>query len=482
MVGLSYQGQEVGIVFSFLKSFKKLLNELLLEDCIAIVVWDKGRSKRRKELYPGYKANRIRSEEDAQQYEKIVLPQIKRIKEIVKCLGVPQIEADHVEADDIISVLVNKNTDVFEKILIVSPDKDMHCLLRENVVCYNPMSEETFTADDFYQKTDGLWPAQYVSVKALAGDASDNVPGVHGIGIKTAISMIREFRDLDTLFQGYKGKWKEALDAERDNIKLYEEVLTPAASLDTIENKEIVIESLSKIWDGWFDDMRVKEICDDLGFKSLLENWKEWSEIFYRLNKELAGYRLNKLESEYENCSKCALQEHRKHVVFGFGTGKEEYMIIGESPGRNEDEVGKPFIGDAGQLLTNMLRRNNLLREMFYITNSVLCFPLKSDGVKLIKRDPADKELEACGERLRRQIQIIKPRLIIVLGNVAIRQVLGLTGKDAKVGKMRGLINSVIGKVYVSYHPASLLYDNSHLLEFYDDWAKIRKIIYGKPE
>lgn len=483
VVELQYKGEEVGIIYNFVKILRKILLKLLEDDeGICIVVWDKGKSKYRRELYPDYKANRKMTDEDYERYKNKVVPQIQKIKEILFYLGMPQVEADDTEADDIIGVLVEKNKENFDKILVVSPDKDMYSFLRENVILYNPISEKFYDLQSFYKDFDSLSPQQYVFVKALAGDPSDNILGVEGIGIKTAVNLIKQYGTVENLFNNCEGKWKDKLIEERNKIEVYVKVLSPVLELSQLENRVGVEQSFLEMFNNYFEEVKVKEIFSELGFVSLLDIWNDWVDIFLRLNKMLASFKLERLEQEYVNCQKCTLCQYRKNVVFGEGTGCENYMIIGESPGRKEDEIGKPFIGDAGQLLMDMLEKNNLCREMFYITNAVLCFPVNAEGVKLVKRDPSDKELLACKDRLKKQIKILRPRLIILLGNYAVAQVLDFNKKDVKVSKMRGLMNSSVGKCYVTYHPASFLHnrdDGNRLMEFYNDWKEISRIIHS---
>src|SRR3989339_484511 len=118
---------------------------------------------------------------------------------------------------------------------------------------------------------------------------------------------------------------------------------------------------------------------------------------------------LNKLNIEMKACSKCALRNGRIQVVPGDGSAEAQIMFIGEGPGKKEDELGKPFVGAAGKFLDEMLSIINLKREEVYIANTVKCRPPEN-------RDPLLEEKDACWPWLLKQINIIRPKLIVTLG------------------------------------------------------------------
>ena len=150
---------------------------------------------------------------------------------------------------------------------------------------------------------------------------------------------------------------------------------------------------------------------------------------------------------ELKNCTACELCKTRTQVVFGKGPSHPLLFLVGEGPGEEEDRLGEPFVGKAGQKLDKILSYIGLNRDEVYITNSVLCRPPDN-------RIPKSEELLACRARLFHEIQTLKPRLIIALGKTAFTQ---LTGKAPKV-TLRKLLNSeftVEGiRTRVTYHPA----------------------------
>lgn len=159
-------------------------------------------------------------------------------------------------------------------------------------------------------------------------------------------------------------------------------------------------------------------------------------------------------------CQKCAnLAASRKNVVFGVGSIDAELMFIGEAPGADEDEIGEPFVGRAGQLLTKIIQTMGLTRETVYIANILKCRP-DTPGQDFGNRPPTEEEMARCLPYLHAQIDLIKPRAIVALGGTAVD---GLFGKVPGVGitRMRGRWREYRGiPVMPTYHPSYLLRPN----------------------
>jgi len=148
------------------------------------------------------------------------------------------------------------------------------------------------------------------------------------------------------------------------------------------------------------------------------------------------------------DCRRCRLCQGRTQVVFGVGDSKARVVFIGEAPGADEDRLGEPFVGRAGRLLNEMLRAIRLRREDVYIANILKCRPPGN-------RDPQDDETAACLPFLRRQIELIGPRVIVTLGRVAARHLLGTT---APISSYRGRWTTwQATPVLPTFHPAYLL-------------------------
>ena len=148
-------------------------------------------------------------------------------------------------------------------------------------------------------------------------------------------------------------------------------------------------------------------------------------------------------------CAACPLYQARKHTVFGVGDVTARWLFIGEGPGGREDELGEPFVGQAGKLLDNMLLAIGLKRDQFvYIANIVKCRPPGN-------RNPQHTEAEQCRPYLLRQIALVQPRLIVALGKVAAQNLLA-TGDS--IASLRGKLHDFVGiPLIVTYHPAYLL-------------------------
>jgi uracil-DNA glycosylase len=173
---------------------------------------------------------------------------------------------------------------------------------------------------------------------------------------------------------------------------------------------------------------------------------------------------LNKLICE---CQKCELGSTRNKFVFGSGNPDADAMVIGEGPGAEEDIQGEPFVGRAGQLLTDILKAIQFSRDEVYIANIVKCRPPGN-------RTPSTAEMEACIPFLERQIEIIKPKVILCLGLTA---ALGLLKKKDSLTNLRGKVfdyKSV--KVMVTYHPAALLRNPNWKRGCWEDVQQFKKL------
>ncbi|MHC5062670.1 MAG: uracil-DNA glycosylase [Planctomycetota bacterium] len=158
---------------------------------------------------------------------------------------------------------------------------------------------------------------------------------------------------------------------------------------------------------------------------------------------------LGSLAEQVAQCQKCKLHEGRKNVVFGEGSPQARVMFVGEAPGAREDEQGRPFVGPAGQLLTDIIEKGmRIPRAETFIVNVNKCRPPGN-------RDPEPDEVAACLPYLRQQVEIIAPRVIVAMGRVAAQNLLS---RNDPVGRMRGKKIEYQGiPVVVTWHPAYLL-------------------------
>ncbi|MGD0154207.1 MAG: uracil-DNA glycosylase [Thermacetogeniaceae bacterium] len=176
---------------------------------------------------------------------------------------------------------------------------------------------------------------------------------------------------------------------------------------------------------------------------------------------------LANLQQYCSQCHRCGLRENASGVVFGDGNPGARLMFVGEAPGADEDRLGKPFVGAAGQLLEKIMGSVELQRSDVYITNIVKCRP---PGNRLPKRE----EGEACFVYLVRQIELIQPRLIVCLGGLATQY---LVHKDARVTQVRGNVfekGSI--KIIPTFHPAAILRDANKKKPVWEDFKKIKEL------
>ena len=163
-------------------------------------------------------------------------------------------------------------------------------------------------------------------------------------------------------------------------------------------------------------------------------------------------------------CIECPLHESRTKVVFGEGPANAKIMLVGEAPGKNEDEEGRPFVGSAGKLLTNILQQAGLDRSEVYITNIVKCRP---EG----NRKPKKPEYTTCiGLYLNKQIELINPDIIGLMGNSANYALIG----KKNIKQIHGKIYELNERKYMAlFHPAAALYSRALLPQLNEDYSAL---------
>jgi uracil-DNA glycosylase len=182
-----------------------------------------------------------------------------------------------------------------------------------------------------------------------------------------------------------------------------------------------------------------KPIEQNISYGLIQEEWMNSTSID-ELNKNIC------------NCKKCPLGKTRTNFVFGIGNTDADVVVVGEAPGGEEDKQGKPFVGRAGQLLTDILKAINFTREEVFICNILKCRPPEN-------RNPLPEEIFHCEPYLFKQLELIKPRLILAVGTFAGQT---LTKTKEPLGKLRGKffdfhVGGINAKLMVTYHPAALL-------------------------
>ena len=166
------------------------------------------------------------------------------------------------------------------------------------------------------------------------------------------------------------------------------------------------------------------------------------------------------LEEEIKDCNKCKLCNNRNNIVLGCGNREADIMFIGEGPGADEDREGIPFVGKAGKLMNMAFEGIGIKRSNVYIANIVKCRPPSN-------RNPEEDEAQACLDYLRNQVLLVKPKIVVLLGSVALKNILG---KEYGITASRGNWIERKGILYMpTWHPAALLRDDNKKIDFWKD-------------
>ncbi len=179
---------------------------------------------------------------------------------------------------------------------------------------------------------------------------------------------------------------------------------------------------------------------------------------------------LDQLKSEVLSCTKCEISRLRKNVVFGEGPLDAPVMFVGEAPGEEEDIQGRPFVGKAGKLLEMAINSLGWARDNVYIANILKCRPPGN-------RNPLPEEISNCFPFLKRQIEIIKPKIICTLGGYSTSTLLGT---KTPISKLRGRLHSYSGSemgLFPTFHPAFILRNPSMKREFFEDLKKVKDMV-----
>ena len=254
----SSKGVPTRAVYVITNMLLKILKEKSPE--FIAMTWDAKGPTFRHELYREYKANRPPMPED-------LSTQVPYVRRLVDALGLPQLEVQGFEADDIIATLAKYfGEKLGKKVVIVSGDKDLMQLISENVVIWDPMKDETTDLKLFSERY-GIEPSQFKDVLSLAGDTSDNIPGVPGIGPKTAVKLVTEYQSVENLLERLdslkKGRLKERLLEAKEKLPLWKKL----TSLDSRVPVNLDLETYRK---RQMDEKALLELFRELDFESLI--------------------------------------------------------------------------------------------------------------------------------------------------------------------------------------------------------------------
>lgn len=187
-------------------------------------------------------------------------------------------------------------------------------------------------------------------------------------------------------------------------------------------------------------------------------------------NSDVAGFDWEQLAEAVSGCKRCGLHATRTQTVFGVGRRDAKLMVIGEAPGAEEDRQGEPFVGPAGQLLNAMLRAIGLRREDVYIANILKCRPPNN-------RDPRPEEAATCTPYLNRQVELLRPRVMLAVGRIASQWLLQT---ELPIGRLRGQVSRYGDAgipLVVTYHPAYLLRSPQDKAKAWQDLCLVRDLV-----
>ncbi len=256
-------GTPVNAVYGFVTMFMRLIKNINCDYCV--VLFDAKRNNFRNEIFKDYKANRAEIPEQ-------LIPQFSLIHQAVKAMNLAYVLQEGYEADDLIATYAKQAVENGDEAIIVSSDKDLMQLIRDGVTFYDGMKDKFFTAADVKEKF-GVYPPQVVDVQALAGDKTDNIPGVPGIGLKTAAELINQFGSLQQVLDNAESikqnKRREIICQNRQSAEI-------SLRLVTLKNDVPVEHSLAEFKCLPPDAETLLAFTDNLGFKSIHSKLEKW--------------------------------------------------------------------------------------------------------------------------------------------------------------------------------------------------------------
>ena len=368
-------GLPVGAVSGFCNMLFKLLEDSKSKDnkdkpTHFAVIFDSARKNFRNEIYSDYKGNRSDAPDD-------LIPQFEYIRKSVLAFNLPSIELLNYEADDLIATYVEQILEKGAKATIVSSDKDLMQLYKKNVRIYDPMKNKFINEEDVNKKF-GVKADKVIDVQALAGDSTDNVPGVPGIGVKTAAELIKEYGDLENLLKNAKkikqNKRRETLIENKDKAIISKKLVTLKKDVP-VKNQieEFVLKEIDR--EKLFNFLREMEFNRLLSSAISTYGETEFSQTKNEINNEKKNskiskenYFLIKTEDEVKDWLKAAeeigefaidtettsLDAHQTNLVgisISYAIGKACYIPISHKDYKNLNEekiikILKPFLED----------------------------------------------------------------------------------------------------------------------------------------
>ena len=405
-----------------------MLNKIINEEnpTYIMVAFDKGKTFRH-EKYTDYKGGRMATPDELKM-------QFPVAKELVKAMGINYYEIDNYEADDIIGTFAKKcnNNKDFDAV-IISSDKDLLQLITDEVEVklLKTSGSIRMTREEFIN-TYGIEPKRMVDLKALMGDASDNIPGVKGIGEKTAISLLKEYGTLENLYNNIdsvKGKVKEKLEQDKDNAFMSYDIATIY--------KEVPIDTdFEKIRYKGYDPLKYIEILEDLEFYSLIkkldikkddirDNVLEEEKNDYKIIENVEDF---KVDGDYAIYLELLGYNYHKSKPLGFGVydGKNSYYIPFEVALNNPEIVlennNEKYTYDLKKHIVALKKHNLLINNCNYdamIAGYLLNYNVKDD-IGYVMRS-ASYNVELYEEEFKSEAKLTCPSLEVVAKNAVMK-------------------------------------------------------------
>ncbi|MDR0678261.1 MAG: hypothetical protein LBF44_01840, partial [Holosporaceae bacterium] len=251
------RGESIGAVYGFCSMLISLLKKH--QSDLFCVVLDSGRDTFRSEIYAEYKSNRSETPEDLKS-------QIPMLNDVCRAFGIPTISKKGFEADDIIATYAEKLSELKYEVRIISSDKDLMQLVTDNVSLFDPIKSKIIKTEEILEKY-GVLPSQMVFLQALMGDSSDNIPGVKGIGPKTAAKLINKYKTLDAIYQNINTIESPKI---RESLVNQKELLNISLKLATLEKNVDVEKNFCDLTVSYNQD-QVVDFLKSSGFNSLVK-------------------------------------------------------------------------------------------------------------------------------------------------------------------------------------------------------------------
>lgn len=447
-----------------------------------VVCWDKGLSRWRSEICESYKATRMQKKRESDLDLEMVQEQSGYVRRYLEALGVRQVLISGVEADDVLSWLSEYYLKLVGglaegKVVISTGDHDLWQLVRDKIVVWD-QQKEALIDEAAVQQALGVPPGLVADLKSLMGDASDNLPGVKGIGQKTAAKLLEAHGNLGALLDHDPEMLKELgkrvatariLDADDLLGEMYRLVKLPTMPeavhcLTPVEFGNLDYQLTQPLQR---DEFRLRVMAERIGkscatsepmvplattdLSGMVRDMEAYK------NQETTWTDLREVDWAVMGCNRCPLRADtgQQGPTLPAGHSGADIMLLGRNPGQQELENGVPFwsAAPAGGRLDKFLEVVGLTRAECWITNACKCYSEAN-------RTPTWSEVMACSQYLRAEIDLVKPKLIICFGNEAMSLVTPYKSRVTKhCGEILDRPESVIGridaKVAISVHPSA---------------------------